>query len=102
MFAGPHFGAVALGIARAAIDAFTELATVKMPRGTRTLLRGQPEVQTCLGNAEALVSSARAWQDAVAVDGWNTVAAGGVLVAPEFYSIAGRVFLGLDPGPKPW
>ena len=156
MFAGPHFGAVALGIARAALDAFTTLATEKTPRASTALLREQPEVQTWVGKAEALVASAQAWRDAVATDTWQTVVAGDRLpvgkrarirlcatlcvdnaieavemlyraagttslhqdhilsrcwrdvhavgqnfnVAPEFYTIAGRAFLGLEPGAK--
>ena len=156
LFAGPHLAAVALGIARAAIEAFTELATEKTPRASATLLREQPEVQTWLGKAVALVASAQAWRDAVARDVWQTVVLSQTLtleqrartrlcatlcvdsaieavdllyraagttslrqdhligrcwrdvhavgqnfnVAPEFYAIAGRAFLGLEPGPK--
>lgn len=156
LIAGSFFAAVALGLARAAIEEFTALAVSKQPRASRTLLREQPEVQSWLGRAEALVSSARAWSDAVAEESWRTVAGGATLspeerarirlcatqcvescieavhplyraagttslreenrlgrcwrdlqavgqnfnVAPEFYAIAGRVALGLDPGPK--
>ena len=52
---------VALGTARAAIDAFVELAGAKMPRRIPTLLREQPMVQADLGLAEARLRSAHAF-----------------------------------------
>jgi indole-3-acetate monooxygenase len=51
---------VALGIGRAAIDAFVELATGKIPRFTSASLRERPFAQRALGKAEARLRSARA------------------------------------------
>jgi len=147
---------VITGIARAGIDALTELAGGKVPRGQPGLLRDQAQVQEWVGRAEALLGAAQAYRTAVSTDVWETVAArhpatleqqarcrlaasyavdsamqamdlmwraGGTTaierdhrlarcwrdvhvvgqhanVLPEYYPIGGRVFLGLDPGPK--
>jgi len=56
----PPVAAVALGIARAALDEFVALASGKMPVFTATILRDKPTVQSQFGRAEALVRSARA------------------------------------------
>jgi len=54
------FAGVALGIARASIDAFVELARDKVPRGTRGALRDNAVVQSSLARAEVGVRAARA------------------------------------------
>lgn len=148
--------AVATGIARASIDALTELAGGKIPRGQPGLLREQAQVQEWVGRAEALLGSAHAYRAAVTRDIWETMAAGlpaspeqmarcrlasthaadaamqatdlmfraggttsiarrhtlarcwrdvhvvgqNLALLPEYYVLGGRVFLGLDPGPK--
>jgi alkylation response protein AidB-like acyl-CoA dehydrogenase len=149
---------VATGIARAGIDALTELAGAKVPRGRGTdrMIREQPQIQDWVGRAEALLGAGQAYRTAVLTDVWDTVAAGRptsleqrarcriaashaadsarqamdlmhraggstsfdrahrlaecwrdlgvvtqtVTVLPEWYPLAGRVFLGLDPGPR--
>jgi indole-3-acetate monooxygenase len=58
--AGCGFCCVGLGVARAAIDAFVELAQVKVPRGASDILRDRPMVQAIVGEAEALLRSGRA------------------------------------------
>ena len=75
-FNGPHMAAVATGIARAAIDALTELAGSKVPRHQPGLLREQAQVQEWVGRAEALLGSAQAYRDAVTREIWDTVTAG--------------------------
>jgi indole-3-acetate monooxygenase len=66
---------VALGIARAAIEALTAVATAKTTTGSASVLREKPLVQADLARAEALVRSGRAflfdelgacWDDALA------------------------------------
>ncbi|MGH6672601.1 MAG: acyl-CoA dehydrogenase family protein [Xanthobacteraceae bacterium] len=67
---------VPLGIARAAIEAFTELAKAKTPVGAPGRLRERASAQADLGRAEALVGSARAFMFDEAEKLWETVAAG--------------------------
>src|SRR6266702_1834013 len=51
---------VALGLARACLEAFLELAGAKTPRAMTGLLRDQPMVQANIGQAEAHLRSGRA------------------------------------------
>ena len=155
-FIGPHHSVVATGIARAGIDALTELAGRKIPRARPGLLREQAQVQEWVGRAEALLAAGQAYRTAVITDVWETVVAGrptsleqrarcrlaasyavdsarqamdlmyraggttsverghrlarcwrdvnvvgqAITVLPEWYPLTGRVFLGLDPGPR--
>jgi alkylation response protein AidB-like acyl-CoA dehydrogenase len=69
---------VPLGIARAAIDAFVELAEAKTPVGAPGRLREKASAQADVGRAEALLSSARAFLFDEANKLWDTVTAGDV------------------------
>jgi alkylation response protein AidB-like acyl-CoA dehydrogenase len=73
---GPHHSVVATGIARAAIDALTDLAGAKVPRGRQGLLRDQPHIQEAVARAEALLGAAQTYRRAVIEDMWDTCAAG--------------------------
>jgi indole-3-acetate monooxygenase len=73
---GAHHSVIATGIARAGIDALTELAGGKVRRGREGLLREQVHVQDAVARAEAVLGSAQAYRDAVTAEIWNTVAAG--------------------------
>lgn len=55
------FGGVALGIARACLDAFVEIARYKVQRGLKTPLRDNAVVQTDFAQAEAGIRAARAY-----------------------------------------
>jgi alkylation response protein AidB-like acyl-CoA dehydrogenase len=55
------FAAVALGTARAALDAFIALASGKTPALTSTALRDSGVVQAAIGMADAKLESARTW-----------------------------------------
>jgi indole-3-acetate monooxygenase len=68
--------AVALGVARSALDAFYELAGVKQPRAMQGLLRDQPMVQADVGNAEARVRSGRALLTETVREVWAAATAG--------------------------
>jgi indole-3-acetate monooxygenase len=65
---GSSFPAIALGIARAMLDAFIALARTKTPAGGKSLLRDNAVVQSQVGVAEAQLAAARtffyaAWED---------------------------------------
>jgi len=67
---------VALGLARAALDAFVELAGAKTPRRVVGLLREQPMVQADVGLAEAHLRSGRALLTETVRETWAAAAAG--------------------------
>jgi alkylation response protein AidB-like acyl-CoA dehydrogenase len=69
-------GAVALGIARHAIDALVELASAKTPTGARSLLRERGIVQTEVAEAEGVVLSARAFFYEATAEAWQDLEAG--------------------------
>jgi alkylation response protein AidB-like acyl-CoA dehydrogenase len=71
--AGCGFCCVGLGVARAAIDTFVELAQVKVPRSSSELLRDRPHVHANVGKAEALLRSGRALLFEVVGEMWETV-----------------------------
>ena len=73
--AGCGFCCVGLGVARAAIDEFVELAQVKVPRSSSELLRDRAIVQARVGEAEALLRSGRAFLFATVQEMWETVLA---------------------------
>ncbi len=55
------FAAVALGIARATLDAFIDLARGKTPALTQASLRDSAMIQSAIGIADAKLHSARSW-----------------------------------------
>jgi indole-3-acetate monooxygenase len=67
---------VPLGIARAAIDAFIELAEAKTPMGATVRLRDKPAAQADIGRADAMLRSARAFLFDATGTIWGAVAAG--------------------------
>jgi len=73
--AGCGFCCVGLGVARAAIDEFVELAQVKVPRSSSELLRDRAIVQAKIGEAEALLRSGRALLFDVVHEMWETALA---------------------------
>jgi alkylation response protein AidB-like acyl-CoA dehydrogenase len=73
--AGCGFCCVGLGVARAAIDEFVELANRKVPRGSSDLLRDRVLVQAQVGEAEAVLRAGRALLFDVVEEMWQTVLA---------------------------
>jgi alkylation response protein AidB-like acyl-CoA dehydrogenase len=73
--AGCGFCCVGLGVARAALDAFAELAQTKVPRGSSDLLRDRATVQATVGEAEAILRSGRALLFDTVGDMWETALA---------------------------
>jgi len=72
----PNIAGVALGIARDALDAFIELAASKRPSRSTVLLAERETVQDKVGQAEALLRSARALLYETIQEIWNVLAAG--------------------------
>ncbi|MDO8478348.1 MAG: acyl-CoA dehydrogenase family protein [Candidatus Rokubacteria bacterium] len=70
--------AVALGMARACLDTFVELAGAKTPRAMQALLRDQSMVQVGVGQAEAALRSGRAFLMETVRDIWDEATAGTV------------------------
>jgi alkylation response protein AidB-like acyl-CoA dehydrogenase len=70
---------VALGVARACLDAFIDLAGAKVPRAMSGLLRDEPMVQADIGRADAQLRSARALLTETVRETWTCVSAGGAL-----------------------
>jgi alkylation response protein AidB-like acyl-CoA dehydrogenase len=77
------FSGVALGIARAMLDAVIALARVKRPWLSRQSLLESHLVQFQIGEAEARLRSARGYVEATADRVWQGVAAAGELTVPE-------------------
>jgi alkylation response protein AidB-like acyl-CoA dehydrogenase len=69
-------GAVSLGIARHAIDAFKEIARSKVPATKTKTLRERPAAQIDLAHAEARVHSARAFLYQSVEECWRELLAG--------------------------
>ena len=75
--------AVALGTARGAMDAFRELALESGTTISTTLLRDRPQVQSKVGEAEAIISGARAYLlDAINL-AWDSFSEDMPLPSPE-------------------
>jgi alkylation response protein AidB-like acyl-CoA dehydrogenase len=73
---GWSIGAVALGIARAAIEDCRELAISKVPRGSETTLAKKPLFQYQLADAFMMASAGRAWLHAELDSMWQTAQRG--------------------------
>jgi alkylation response protein AidB-like acyl-CoA dehydrogenase len=90
LYAFPVFGllamgiaAVALGIARAAIDELVRLAREKSPQGSRRTIAERGVVQAHVAEAEALVRSGRAFVDDAIGRAWSAAASRGTIGTPE-------------------
>jgi alkylation response protein AidB-like acyl-CoA dehydrogenase len=86
LYAFPVFGllaigiaAVALGIARGALDEIERLATEKTPTGSRRLLAERPVVQAEIAEAEATAGASRAFLREVIDEAWTTARAAGAI-----------------------
>lgn len=83
LFFAAGFACVALGVARAGLDAAIELAGGKKPRLDTVLLRDNPVIQQQVGKAEALWGSARAFLLDNASAAWEGACKTGALTLEE-------------------
>ena len=77
------FAAVALGVARTALDATLEICGTKNPRGARQLLRDQDTVQRQVGQAETIWHCARAFLHESVREVWDSVSSSGTISVRE-------------------
>lgn len=77
------FASVALGIARATLDAFLDLARNKSPRGLRGILREQAMIQGQVGQAEATLRSVRAFLRETVAEVWEEVSCTGEITLEQ-------------------
>jgi alkylation response protein AidB-like acyl-CoA dehydrogenase len=70
---GCGFAAVALGIARATLDAFVAMASAKIPMAGTKPVRESAVVQAKVAEAEARWQSSRAWLMQTLTDVWDTI-----------------------------
>jgi indole-3-acetate monooxygenase len=75
---GASFPAVALGIARAMLDAFCALAQKKTPTGQTAMLRDNPVVQSQVGIAQSQLAAARAFLFLALEEAWREAQAGAI------------------------
>ncbi|MGH2588141.1 MAG: acyl-CoA dehydrogenase family protein [Dehalococcoidia bacterium] len=73
---GPNVAAVALGIARDALDTFVELAATKRRTRAQRVLAEQETIQAQVGEAEALLRSGRAFLYETIRDTWEALSTG--------------------------
>jgi alkylation response protein AidB-like acyl-CoA dehydrogenase len=81
------FAGVALGIARAALDSFVDVAKNKIPRGKTSPIRDNAVVQTNLALAEVGIRSARAFLLQSIADIWKEISAGARLTVDHRITI---------------
>ena len=73
---GTGFAAIALGLARASLDAFIELAATKTPKTKAFVLRDNAVVQSQVALAEAKLTSSRTFLLQTLHEAWDTAARG--------------------------
>jgi indole-3-acetate monooxygenase len=81
------FSGVALGIARACLDNFVEVARTKIPRGKVSPIRDNAVVQTNLAQAEVGIRSARAFLLQSVAEIWRRISAGEKLTMDQRITI---------------
>ena len=84
-FSWPKVG-VAVGVARAAMATFADLAASKRPSHLPELLADRPNAQAAMAEAEAAVSSGWAWVNEIQREVWAAAADTGRPIEPELHA----------------
>ena len=80
---GIGFAALALGLARASLDAFVALAATKRPSAKTSMLRDNAVIQSQVALAEAKLASARSYLVQTLGECWDTAVRGAPLSMPQ-------------------
>jgi alkylation response protein AidB-like acyl-CoA dehydrogenase len=75
---GASFAGIALGLARASLDALVELAMAKVPYGTKYILRDNAVVQSQVGFAHSQLAAARVFLHHALSQAYEGARAGGM------------------------
>jgi alkylation response protein AidB-like acyl-CoA dehydrogenase len=77
---GASFAAIALGIARAVLDAFVDLAKNKTPYGHKYILRDNAVIQSQIGFAQSQIASSRIFLHHALAEMWQGAGRGGITI----------------------
>jgi alkylation response protein AidB-like acyl-CoA dehydrogenase len=77
---GAGFAAIALGLARASLDAFIELARAKTPYGLTYVLRDNAVIQSQIGVAQSQLAAARVFLIQALAEMYAGAQAGGITI----------------------
>jgi alkylation response protein AidB-like acyl-CoA dehydrogenase len=77
---GASFAAIALGIARAVLDAFVDLAKSKTPYGHKYILRDNAVIQSQIGFAQSQIASSRTFLHHALAEMWQGAGRGGITI----------------------
>ncbi len=80
---GTGFAAIALGLARASLDAFVALAATKVPKTKTFVLRDNAVIQSQVALAEAKLASARSYLMQILQQSWETAVQGDALALSQ-------------------
>jgi alkylation response protein AidB-like acyl-CoA dehydrogenase len=77
---GASFAAIALGIARAVLHAFVDLARSKTPYGHKYILRDNAVIQSQIGFAQSQIASSRTFLHHALAEMWQGAGSGSITV----------------------
>ncbi len=75
---GASFAGIAIGLARACLDAFVELAKAKTPYGLKYVLRDNAVIQSQIGSAQSQLAAARVFLRHALAEMYEGARAGGI------------------------
>jgi alkylation response protein AidB-like acyl-CoA dehydrogenase len=77
---GSSFASIAIGIARACLDAFVDLAKAKTPYGAKYLLRDNAVIQSQIGLSQSQLATARVFLHHALAEIWAGACGGGITI----------------------